>query len=137
MTSPTGPPAGDNPLSLVHAQLCDALDALPGVTVMRRPAGSSGVAPPAVWVQPPAVTWGAYSSHGEIVTGPTEGTCDIYLIVKRDDQTLARLFTLLPEAVRLIESSEADASVVGAEPAEFDTGTTRLPCYVIRTEIVI
>lgn len=113
-----------------HAGLCDALDTVGGLRVLRRP-GALGN-PPVAYVPPPELTWDGY------VTEPTEAVFEVVLAVAADDRAIENLFRFLPLVTAAIEDAEqVDAVVKTATPGVWRTGNTELPCYFIRTEVAV
>lgn len=85
---------------------------------------SASVAPPALLLGPPSLTWGAACKQ------PTEGTFLAYLVVKSDNRAVERLWDLIESVTEVIENTDF-ASVTEANPLSFAVGGTDLAAYEI------
>lgn len=114
-----------------YAGIVDGLrDALKPAGVLRVLDGPGERADPgSVIVGPPAFIW-----EGMCGGGPSSATVIVYLIERVGERAIERLLENLPALVAAIEEIN-DATVTGAAPASYPSGSAELPAYQVTAEI--
>ncbi|MEU0467210.1 hypothetical protein ABZ215_24685 [Amycolatopsis sp. NPDC006131] len=86
------------------------------------------LAPPAVLLGAPQLTWGTYGP------APTTATFPVFLIVDLDSRALERLWQLVGPVTAAIDTVP-DAVVQSADPGMYPTGSQNLPSYSLSVEV--
>lgn len=107
--------------------LIDACKTVEGVEVYTDPGAS--VNPPAVLVEPPSLTWEAYST-----SAPTTATFTLYLLVRSDGYALSNLEPLVLGVTDALWDVQ-NAVVTGAVPSNLPVGGANLPAYILTCEV--
>lgn len=105
-----------------------AVGAVNGVRLHKDLGGT--IAPDAVVVGPPSLTWEAYCLE------PTGATFVVWVITKADKRAVERLWELVPLVATALDGVD-DATVSRADPGSYPSGGTELPAYSIQVDVAL
>jgi hypothetical protein len=111
--------------------IAEALATVDGLQVYTDPGAT--VHTPGAVIGPPALTWSTYGNTGGPVP-PASATFLIYVCTTENDQALVDLLDLMPFVAAALDTYQQAASM-SAQPGQFVSGGTPLPCYTITLEV--
>lgn len=108
--------------------LLAALREVPGVRNF--PDVGPGVDPPCTVLGPPALLWEG------VCPDPTSARFLVYVVVTSDDQSMDRLYELMPQVAAALDAVR-DATVIRADPGVYPTTNGNLPAYEIQVDMAL